>query len=189
MSEGVLCDGNKAAKTAKPREEPEVCWEEMYRNDSRKWILRDGTTTGSVKVSTVKDSYRFPEEKSLSPLLGRRARIIREQFLKEAEQEVQMESNKPPEIEDYITSYDCDYRTTIPGFVPQYEIKKNPELFCKYPLYASHGMTYWRFQHEKGFGNPTQIPGQTVANNIDNPFKRNSNFSKPITEKDGDVSH
>lgn len=37
------------------------CWEEIYKGDSRKWLLRDGSTKKSENVvSTMKDTYLYP---------------------------------------------------------------------------------------------------------------------------------
>lgn len=40
----------------------ERCWEEKYRGDSRKWLIRDGSRQkiDSFMCSTMKDTYQYP---------------------------------------------------------------------------------------------------------------------------------
>lgn len=56
------------------------------------------------------------------------------------------------------------------------------QLFLKYPLYTSEPTTYWKFQLDKQPRAEVSIPGFTAVVDIKKPFKKNSQFSKHISE-------
>ncbi|KAL3277429.1 hypothetical protein HHI36_012777 [Cryptolaemus montrouzieri] len=89
---------------------------------------------------------------------------------------------KPPPVAEYCTEYDGNF--CLPNFepIPEAELysQKN-ELYQKYPLYGSAPMSFWlhKVEHRREETPPGKF---TRITDPENPFKRNSSFSTPITD-------
>lgn len=49
------------------------CWEEKYKGDSRRWLIRDASRqkTDSSVSSTMKDTYLYPEPETDEQYVGK----------------------------------------------------------------------------------------------------------------------
>lgn len=72
-----MCDSYEEDMDCSPVEEDtgsvisERCWEEKYRGDSRKWLVRDGSTKksrGEIS-SCTRESFQMPENDE-RPFIG-----------------------------------------------------------------------------------------------------------------------
>lgn len=149
--------------------------------EDRKWILRDGSGENiySSVCSTMKDSYRFMKDQDeFGEIIGRKRELLLKKFEEEAIKEIIEECQNPITIEEYCTEYDRNFN--ISDFEPD-DREKHNDLFKKYPLYSSIPTSYYSYKLMR------QQPKESVYNftkNGDNisPFKRSTDFSKPINE-------
>lgn len=161
----------------------EKCWKEKYKGESRKWLIRDASPKIPCEPisSTMKESYRHirPQEK-ITEIIGRKRELLLKQFEQEAINEVIEECNKPPIVEKYCTEYDTSF--SMPGFEPDDELfKKQKDLYEKYPLYRSIPTSYYSYKVVKQ--QPREmLHGFTPVFDEINPFKKSTEFSKPIND-------
>lgn len=162
----------------------EKCWNEKYRGDSRKWLIRDAShkLPSDPICSTMKDSYRdrYNTANEIYEIIGRPRALMIRQFEEEALNEFIKEYNEPPPIEEYCTEYDRSF--SMPGFKPDDEVfQRNEEMYKKYPLYASKPTSFYSFKLHNQEPRETTDGFTTVVDKI-NPFKKTAEFTKPIHE-------
>ncbi|XP_049821328.1 uncharacterized protein LOC109601363 isoform X2 [Aethina tumida] len=116
--DNLLCPKIDINKRQKQERYEDKCWTEQYRGDSRKWVLKDVSVQDTVPVSTMKTSYIPPHVRSLmtdfKTSTGPKRNRLFEQFRNEAIEEVMAESDPPPPIEEYCSTYDDQFFK--PGF-------------------------------------------------------------------------
>lgn len=161
----------------------EKCWQENHRGDSRKWLMRDGSTKTSNAglMSTMKATYPYPVQEERE-CVGKRRAIILKELYEEATEEIIRERNAPPPVEKYCTEYDGNYGSNIEIKKNELEEEMNKKLYEKYPLYTSSAMSYWNYQIEKFQRGNASFPGLTTSVDLKNPFRRYSRFTKPLSE-------
>lgn len=159
-------------------DEPEKCWKPTFKNDSRKWLIRDASYNKlqDPLCSTMKSTYGYPDTKAITAKRPREEMLLR-QFETEAKNEIMQETSTPPVIEEYCTEYDGNYH--IPGFKVDDDIhKREKELYLKYPLYRTPPTSYYSFKLTRPL--TQSIPGLTKSFDKIHPFKKSSQFSTPM---------
>ncbi|KAL1490804.1 hypothetical protein ABEB36_013438 [Hypothenemus hampei] len=161
----------------------EKCWQEEYKGDSRKWLIRDASakTPPSPLCSTMKESYLYPERGNpVERNMGKRREFLLKKFYQEAIEEVRTEYETTEESNGYCgTEYKDSFRTE--NFRPNHQFSTiNKDSFQKHPLYSSVPVSYYSFNQKN---NPKDVlHGLTRITDPLNMFKRNGQFSKPIQE-------
>lgn len=161
----------------------EKCWKATYKNASRKWLIQDASPKMSPDnlYSTMKDSYRYIEQTdTLSKTIGQKKELLLKKFEQEAIKEVMEECQVPPTLEEYCTEYDRNFSMT--NYEPDEDFfKRNGDLYIKYPLYSSIPTSYYSYKLIRE-NQKEMLHGFTKVSNNIHPFKRSSEFSKPINE-------
>ncbi|KAH1022441.1 uncharacterized protein LOC109534202 [Dendroctonus ponderosae] len=156
------------------------CWQETYKGESRKWLIRDasGKSPQGPLCSTMKETYVSPSKEESEKNMGKRKEYLLKKFHEEAAAELK-QSEDIQQTNDYCTEYDGNFKTK--GFQPDDQFyMKDTEQFKEFPLYSSAPLTYYSYNQQK---NPKDIlPGLTRITDPQSIFKRNGQFSKPIAE-------
>ncbi|CAG9768857.1 unnamed protein product [Ceutorhynchus assimilis] len=159
----------------------EKCWVEEYKGDSRKWLIRDASSKlpHGLLCSTMKESYPCPvQEKSNENDMGIKKRLLLKKFFEEAAEEVIKEREDIHKKRDWCTEYHTNFKAD--GFKVEDKLSRNTENIQKYPLYSSAPVSYYSFNQKK---NPKEVlHGLTRITDQQKIFKRNGQFTKPITE-------
>ncbi|XP_067008170.1 uncharacterized protein [Anabrus simplex] len=96
----------------------------------------------------------------------KRRELLEQFFWEQMANEVLQDFSEPHPIEKYSSEYDGSFN--IPDYKPALDaFETDSDLHRKYPLYTDGGLSYWQ-----------QKCGRTGRG----PFKRNSFFSKPMSE-------
>ncbi|XP_033115300.1 sperm-associated antigen 8-like [Anneissia japonica] len=119
------------------------------------------------KLTTCKDSYRQPPKPQVRTK-GRKKELLERALYAQVSQEVHNEFNPPPPEVEYTSITKKDF--TVEGFQSK-EIE--PEF--EHNVETEQPITFWSSHKNK-------IHGVTQVKTTDTPFKKNTAFSKPISE-------
>ncbi|XP_018329139.1 uncharacterized protein LOC108739644 [Agrilus planipennis] len=161
--------------------ESDRCWEEQYRGDSHKWLIRDAAKkkTNEGVCSTMKEEYGPPQPDEQTNV-GIRKKLLTEQLYKEVAEEVLKERAQKPMEREFCTTYNAEYNAQ--GFKVKSGYDLIDEDLCKkYPLYATQALTYYRHLIDEK-GSSVVMPGLTKITDQKSPFKRSYAFTKSVIE-------
>ncbi|XP_039613994.1 sperm associated antigen 8 [Polypterus senegalus] len=132
-----------------------------------KGIISVDVTSKFSNATTVKEEYTPPKGQQVR-MMGARTEFLANQLYQTISKEVQEESNRPPSPVELVSTARCDYK--IEGFqsVP-------PPSKKRHDYKSEQAITYWSENYKN-------VQGVTAARSKDNPFKKNTSFSKPISE-------
>ncbi|XP_071954509.1 sperm-associated antigen 8-like [Antedon mediterranea] len=123
-------------------------------------------TNETEKLTTCKNSYQEPP-KSQVRTKGRKRELLEKALFEQVAQEVNQEFNPPPPDVEYVSITKKDF--TVEGFQSK-EIQPQFE----HNVETEQPVTFWSTHKNKIHG-VTQVK-------TDTPFKKNTSFSKPISE-------
>ncbi|XP_067008169.2 uncharacterized protein [Anabrus simplex] len=136
-----------------------------YRNASHPWLVEAPEWHHLDWRTTNQATYTVPKSGN-GHSKGKRRELLEQFFWEQMANEVLQDFSEPHPIEKYSSEYDGSFN--IPDYKPALDaFETDSDLHRKYPLYTDGGLSYWQ-----------QKCGRTGRG----PFKRNSFFSKPMSE-------
>ncbi|XP_015192387.1 sperm-associated antigen 8 [Lepisosteus oculatus] len=132
-----------------------------------KGILSVDLISKVADITTVRESYTSPRKPGIKQR-GIREELLEKYLYKTISEQVLEECNPGSPPRELISTTRHDYK--MEGFksVP-------PSPSKKHDLKSEQAITYWSENYQK-------LQGVTPVRSRDTPFKKNSSFSKPISE-------
>nr|CAB3266509.1 sperm-associated antigen 8-like [Phallusia mammillata] len=158
----------RAAASLEPTDVNSECTSsaQLHRH-GHKGLLTINLEANAAKLTTVRESYqqpRFPEVRTR----GKKEELVEKMLYNQVGEQTHREFNPPPPATEFLTIKQQDFDK--PDFVSTV-----PPPTKDHNVNTEQSITFWSSHKDK-------IHGVSQVKTRDTPFKKNTAFSKPISE-------
>ncbi|XP_066567673.1 sperm-associated antigen 8 [Amia ocellicauda] len=147
--------------------EEEACGKAQLHKHGHRGILSVDLVSKVADVTTVRETYTPPRGPGVRQR-GIRGELLEKYLYKTIREQVLEELNAQPPAAEMISTTRHDYKRDGFESVP-------PAPSKEHNYKTEQAITYWSENHQK-------IQGVTAVRSRNTPFKKNTSFSKPISE-------